>query len=246
MTGQVARPAGGRRRGIILVGTGLVVVAALVAACSLVTDDLSKASAIAAGSDHTCAVLSYDRIKCWGHNGSGQLGDGTTEDRHAPVVVTGIMVAGETSIDVRALAAGGNHTCAVAVGGSVWCWGDNKYGELGDGTTVEDSTPVEGIHSGVHAIAAGSGHTCVVLANCSVRCWGSNNSGQLGDGTTEDRHTDVIVIGIEGGCMGPRKARPRNPAGPTAARRRSCRARPSPGSGRGGPRSPTPTRSGSG
>ena len=95
-------------------------------------------AAIAAGVYHTCALMmGGTAVECFGHNGKGQLGDGTTTDRHTPVAVTGL------SGPVQALAVGQYHTCALMTGGTaVECFGANAYGQLGDGTTTNRNTPV--------------------------------------------------------------------------------------------------------
>jgi alpha-tubulin suppressor-like RCC1 family protein len=149
-------------------------------------------TAIAAGSEHTCAVVAGG-VKCWGPNSSGQLGDGTNVDRNTPVNVVGL------SGDVTAIAAGAEHTCALTSGGAMRCWGANYSGQLGDGTNVNRNMPVNvsGLWWGVTEIAAGSEHTCAVVAG-GVRCWGANFSGQLGDGTNVNRNTPVNVSGPSG------------------------------------------------
>jgi alpha-tubulin suppressor-like RCC1 family protein len=149
----------------------------------------SGVAAIAAGDYHTCALTTGGGVLCWGWNGEGQLGDGTTTNRSTPVAVSGL------GSGVAAIAAGGNHTCAVTTSGGALCWGRNGSGQLGDGTTTNRLTPtlVSGLGSGVAAIAAGSQHTCALTTSGGVVCWGSNSSGQLGDGTTTPRATPTPV-----------------------------------------------------
>jgi alpha-tubulin suppressor-like RCC1 family protein len=145
------------------------------------------ATTIAAGAEHTCAVVAGS-VKCWGANLSGQLGDGANANRNVPVAVSGL------ALPVVYVAAGGSHTCALSTRGSVKCWGANFAGQLGDGTTVNRSLPVDvaGLPSGVTALAAGAEHTCALVAG-EVRCWGANFAGQLGDGTNANRDTPTVV-----------------------------------------------------
>ncbi|MFM7062043.1 MAG: RCC1 domain-containing protein, partial [Actinomycetes bacterium] len=161
---------------------------------------LLPAVQIAAGSEHTCALMGDRNVRCWGGNGSGQLGDGTTTQRNTPVLVNGLN-------DVAAITADGSHTCALLVDGTARCWGDNNFGELGDGTTTQRLTPVavSGLNDAISLSAggeagffAGDEFTCAVVASGNVRCWGANTSGQVGDGTTTQRLTPVTVPGLTG------------------------------------------------
>src|SRR4029079_1646786 len=101
-----------------------------------------------------------------GHNSRGQLGDGTTTDHPMAVDVVGL------SSGVRAITAGGSHNCALTSTGGVRCWGNNADGELGDGTALNRSAPVDviGLSSGVRAIAAGTGHSCALTNAGGVKC----------------------------------------------------------------------------
>lgn len=156
---------------------------------------LSDAVAIAAGGEHTCALVHGGEAWCWGAGWYGQLGDGryySDEPALTPVKVVGLS-------DAKAITTGSEHSCALVTSGQVFCWGDNWGGELGDGTFEDRPTPVavSGISDAV-AIAAGGYSTCAVLADSTVRCWGENRDGQLGDGTRIRRNIPTQVTGISG------------------------------------------------
>lgn len=154
----------------------------------------SGVAAIAAGTNHTCALTESGAVLCWGANGFGELGDGTTIDRNVPVAVSGL------SGGVKAIAAGGYHSCAVLTTGAVRCWGRNVYGAIGDGTTTDRHGPVAvaGL-ADIQAVTTGLFHSCAMTDTGAASCWGSNSRGQIGDGTTTDRYRPVPVSGLSSG-----------------------------------------------
>jgi len=176
---------------IARVGLGLMIL------CATLVSTGSSASADGDRyytADHYCAVVVSGSVKCWGHNYDGQLGLGYTSDQvSSPTVVPGLT-------DVASLVAGGSHTCAVLVSGSVKCWGDNYQGQLGLGYTsqsfpygVSSPTVVPGLTE-VASLVLGWNHTCAVLVSGSVKCWGDNYDGQLGLGYTSDQVSSPTVV----------------------------------------------------
>jgi alpha-tubulin suppressor-like RCC1 family protein len=160
------------------------------------------AKAVSAGGFHTCAILDDDSVKCWGQNAVGQLGLDDTANRgigkaqmgdRLPAVNLGV------GLTATSIAAGYVFTCAVLSDASTKCWGDNSYGQLGQGDTVNRGN-VPGSMAALPPIALGAGgqtaaalstnagyHVCAALSDLTVKCWGLNLYGQLGLGDAVDR-----------------------------------------------------------
>lgn len=134
---------------------------------------------ITTGNGHTCAIRSDRTAWCWGHNDYGQLGDGSFINRRVPVQV------GSDSDWLSVSANAGVGTCAVKTDGTAWCWGNNVYGGLGDGTTENKPTPVQvGMDSNWKSVTAGQVNSCGLRTDGTAWCWGDNNVGQLGPDTS--------------------------------------------------------------
>ncbi|MFZ3266287.1 MAG: choice-of-anchor D domain-containing protein [Terriglobales bacterium] len=157
------------------------------------------ATALAAGSSFTCALLSNGTVECWGSNYYGQLGNDSNTSSDVPVAVSSLSGA-------AAVAAGVEHTCALLANGTVQCWGLNEFGQLGNGgntNTDAPGTPVSGNTlpgAGAKQISSGEYTTCTLISDGTVQCWGSNGVvGQLGIGSTEaSSSTPVQVIDLSG------------------------------------------------
>ena len=171
----------------------------------LIPPRLTGIEQIAAGEQHTCALLTSGQARCWGINHHGQLGNGTTTDSMRPVVVLDPEGSGPLT-DITRLSAGWARTCALLVSGRAVCWGANSYGQLGDGTSADASLPVlvrsidgSGPLTGIAQIdARGDQHTCAVQEDGRALCWGRNAFGQLGDGTSTDRSRPAPVVAGDG------------------------------------------------
>jgi alpha-tubulin suppressor-like RCC1 family protein len=143
---------------------------------------------IAGGYEHNCAVLKDGSVFCWGQNNGGEVGDGTTVNRPAPVKVT-------LPAPATAIAAGGlytalgtlgytAHSCALLTNSSIACWGDNVYGSLGANDNAVHAMPVVAqATTNFSQVSVGGGTTCAVDAFNGLWCWGMNNFGQVGNGT---------------------------------------------------------------
>jgi len=156
------------------------------------------------------ALTDKGEVWAWGYNGQGQLGDGTTTTRLTPVksLISDVVAiaAGSSGIPYGTYTIVGGHVLALKKDGTVWAWGLNNAGQLGDGTTTNRATPVQVANlNQVVAIAAGGmgwyrspmgGHSLALKADGTVWAWGLNNAGQLGDGTTTNRATPVQVSSL--------------------------------------------------
>lgn len=170
---------------------------------------VQEVTKIAVGFTHTCALLRDGRVKCWGNNASGQLGLGDTNNRgdeleemgdNLPAVDLGM---GRTAV---AIACGFYHTCALLDDGSVKCWGENDFGQLGMGDMYDRGDEIGemgdkllsvnlGTGKKALAIAGGHFHTCALLNDGGVKCWGQNAYGELGLGDTKNRGDEPGEMG---------------------------------------------------
>jgi alpha-tubulin suppressor-like RCC1 family protein len=161
---------------------------------------ISGITAIAAGGNHTLALDNLGNVWAWGLNSSGQLGNDTLVNQNIPVRV--LTADGVTPLSgVSAIAAGGAFSLALKSDGTVWAWGSNSNGQLGDTTLVTKKTPVQVLTSdgvtplsGITAIAAGGSHVLAINGGTTMFAWGYNELGQLGDGTTTSRLIAVPVV----------------------------------------------------
>ncbi len=151
-------------------------------------------TAVAAGENHSLALLEDGTVVAWGANSSGQLGDGEESGAKSdvPVPVEGLS-------HVKAIAAGAEFSLALLDNGTVMAWGANEAGELGDGSFGESDVPVpvRGL-TNVAAIAAGGEHALALLSGGKVMAWGEDERGELGDGTTNDSDVPVFVKALTG------------------------------------------------
>lgn len=147
----------------------------------------SGVTALAAGADHTCALLENGEVACWGQNSDGQLGASSTSDLRSPAVVNGLPGP------ARQIAAGVAYTCALLDSGELYCWGSGANGLFGPagGGAVRTPVAVDGLDERIRAIAAGQYHLCARLLSGRVVCWG-------GLMTTAQAYTSRHPLQVEG------------------------------------------------
>lgn len=138
---------------------------------------LAGFSAVSAGADHTCALLG-GAARCWGENGNGQLGNGSTTDSSLPVVPAG-------GHSFTSISAGDGYTCGTTNAGQLLCWGINNNGQLGNNSFAPSTVPTPAALPGSAVlVSAGRLHTCATTQGGAAWCWGNNTWGQLGIGVT--------------------------------------------------------------
>lgn len=147
---------------------------------------------VAAGGTHTAAVTKDGDLYMWGRNYYGQLGVYSNADSKIPIKVNNSSsTLPEKS--VKYIALGYYHSAAITKDGSLYMWGYNRSGQLGDGTTTDRYTPVK-IMDNVASVSLGGSHSAAVTKDGSLYMWGDNGNGRLGDGTTTDRYTPVKIM----------------------------------------------------
>ncbi len=215
-----------KRFGVVL---GSVLVGTVLPACNGLHGK-ARATGIATGLDHACALLDKGRAECWGLDERGRLG------RRAPGATADAGTEGGTTLDaglspdagpdagtdgglpppvappaevegldtVRALAAGAGYTCAILLGGEVRCWGDNSYGQLGSSAVPTGGYSVApvtvGSVSGARSLSAGTTHSCALLEDGGVACWGLDDVGQLGDPAHPVQGATAVAVGARHSC----------------------------------------------
>jgi len=153
--------------------------------------------AIDSGDVSSCLIASDYQVYCWGYNNFGELGNNSTNNSLSAVAVdtSGVLKAKK----ITSIAVGGFHACALASDGTVYCWGKNNHGQLGDGSKNDSLVPVAVDVSGVLtgkeliSITAYSNHTCALSSDGDAYCWGENDDGELGNNSNEDSNIPVAV-----------------------------------------------------
>jgi len=161
---------------------------------------------VSGGVSHSLALLPDGTVWAWGSNQYGQLGN---KDVVTTITVSGNTISASSTpvqvsdlTDITAISAGGGHNLAVKNNGTVWAWGVNYDGQLGDGTTADSNAPVQVMISltmpltDIIAISAGAFHNLALKSDGTVWAWGSNGLGLLGNGTTDNSSTPVQVNGL--------------------------------------------------
>jgi alpha-tubulin suppressor-like RCC1 family protein len=170
-------------------GSGTITDSAVPQLVSGLTNAVAIAAGGTLGSSHTCALLADGTARCWGANGSGQLGAGSGPGSSIPIPVPGLAKA-------VSIAVGETHSCAMVSIGATFCWGFNGSGQLGDGTTASKPQPTLVSLEATVAIAGGNSHTCAIRNDGTAWCWGGNLLGQLGINSTTSQSAPRLVVNL--------------------------------------------------
>ena len=160
------------------------------------SNSVSDSSVLALGWQHTCSILDNGTAICWGHDGYEQLGDGGDSNRH---VRPAEPVSSADGSKYQSIFSEHHRTCALTFSNSLFCWGQNDWGESGDGTTNTYSSPTVPVdipsNRSVVTVGMGHHHTCALLDDGSLMCWGSDQDGKIGNGIedTDAQYTPISI-----------------------------------------------------
>jgi alpha-tubulin suppressor-like RCC1 family protein len=159
-----------------------------------------SANVVSAGAKHACTVANED-VFCWGSNDSGQLGSGFDANAF-PNALQAVPVAGPLwDEDVATVSAGKSNSCAITASGATWCWGDDGYGQLGNGDTLQGSNVPVPLHPWIvfEQISVGGSHVCAIepAPGRVTKCWGRNDRGQLGTGTVGGISSVPVAVDVD-------------------------------------------------
>jgi alpha-tubulin suppressor-like RCC1 family protein/uncharacterized protein YjdB len=155
-------------------------------------------TAVSAGRDFSCGVTPIHTVYCWGQNLGGSLGTGGPQSTTRPVRVLQTVAAGFDSVS-----AGADHACALSADGTIWCWGTNAFGQLGDGSTFNRAAPVPiapPFGASFVQVRAAASFSCGLTTQGVAFCWGLNDSGQLGNASNFSFSTpNPLPLEVSGG-----------------------------------------------
>ena len=169
----------------------------------IVLDGNVGVSEVSTGGAHTCALLNSGEIKCWGLNNHGQLGLGDFKsrgDEEGEVGTDLIAVVLGNKYLSKAISAGREHSCAISIKGTLFCWGKNDKGQLGVGDNEERNQPTAVDVGGgltVKSVSAGGEHTCALLSDDSMKCWGEGGAGQLLGEVPDDQNAPSTAMDLD-------------------------------------------------
>jgi alpha-tubulin suppressor-like RCC1 family protein len=177
---------------------GLLFLLPLVLTVSRAGKDQEALISISVGKGYACGLISSGNAYCWGWNEYGQLGNKSTTDSSISVAMS--APKGENTLSFSNLSTGLRHACGLTLGGKAYCWGWNKFGQLGNKSTTDSIIPIaiaDSVAEGnlaFSSISAGDYHTCGIVSSGKIYCWGRNEDGQLGNGKLINSNIPVLVV----------------------------------------------------